>query len=213
MTDLSWTTTWDSVLSYEDQILPNSYSMTLHFDIMTDNGEEQNIAFDRIKHFVDKVMHDAIFSSIDDERNMYYHDNFKQRMVTFPVPPQDLIVVATLFAKFKAIVEGRIDIHKISLSSIQGDNVTIHFDEEFAEESSMLVSHEMIKAAEKTPWWFRDDSGTADFFNLNPESKELTFITDVTGWEDTDLEWPKTENKKDGSTWSPTIIPGGKTKH
>ena len=216
MTDLSWSTAWDSVLAYEEQILPNTYHLTINFDIATDNGEEQNLAFERIKYFVDRVLQDAIFSAIDDENNLFFMDNFKQKLVTFPIPPQDLAVVSALFAKFRSIVDGRLDIISLELSSSQGDNVRINYDEEFAEDGKLLDSHDLIKAAEKTPWWYRNDCGSADFFKLDQESNQIMFVTDVTGWEGSDLVWPEEDikkSKKDASSWNPTIIPGGKTHH
>jgi hypothetical protein len=216
MTDLSWSTSWDSVLAYEEQILPNTYHLTINFDIVTDNGDEQNIAFERMKYFIDRVLHDSIFSSIDDEKNPFFMENFKQKLVTFPMPPQDLAIVSALFAKFRTIVDGRMDIISLELSSTQGDNVRINYDEEFAEDGNILNSHELLKAAESTPWWYRNDSGSADFFKLDPESNQIMFVTDVTGWEGTDLQWPEEEpkkSKKDASNWNPTIIPGGKTQH
>lgn len=218
MADLSWSTSWDSVISYNNQILPNNYTMTIGFDIVTDDSDLQNVAFDRIKYFVKNVMQDAIFSSMDDERNAYFQENFKQRIVTFPVQPQDLSVVTALYAKFNSIVEGKLEIESISLSSIQGDNVTIHYDADFAESSTLLTEHDLLKSAEKTPWWFRDDCGSADFFTMNVESNTMVFITDVTEWQGTGLEYPETDTKKkkkkkDARNWSPTIIDGGKTKH
>lgn len=216
MADLSWTTGWDCVLAYEDQLLPNSYTVTVHFDITTDNTEEQTIAFDRIKYFIDRVLTDSIFTCIDDENNMFYHKNYKQKLVTFPVAPQDMSVVSALFAKFNAITAGRINLEKIDLHSTQGGNIVLHFDVDFAQESSMLKNHEFIEASGKTVWWFRDDIGSADFFALNEDSKDITMIIDVTDWEGTDLEWPDPKDKKlkkDASNWNPTIIPGGKTHH
>lgn len=214
MADLSWTTSWDSVLSYNNQLLPNNYTITVSFDILTDDAEKQTVAFERMKYFVDKVMQDAIFSSIDDERNSYYQDNFEQRLVTFPIPPQDLAVVTALFMKFKMITEGKIDIQQISISSVQGEGVTIHYDEDFAGESTMLTEHELLKAADREAWWSRDDCGSADFFKMDAESEMLTFVTDVTDWESTGLTYPLSEvEKKDASNWKPTIITGGKTRH
>ena len=215
MSDLSWTTQWDSVIVYDNQLLPNTYTLTVDFDINTDSGEEQNISFDRIKHFVDKTLHDAIFCSINDDNVDFYMTNFKQKLVTFVQQPQDLIVVSTLYAKFNAIVDGKITIDKLQLSSRAGGDVRINFDSDFAEDGSVLKDHELIKLAEQDPWWFRNDCGSADYFRVGDVDKQVTFITDVTTWEDTGLEWPEEEkkSKKDASNWSPTIIPGGKTQH
>ena len=61
MSDMEWTTSWDSVLYYENQLLPNHYTLVIHFDIATDDAEEQSIAFDRIKFFIDTADKFEIF--------------------------------------------------------------------------------------------------------------------------------------------------------
>ena len=86
----------------------------------------------------------------------------------------------------------------------------INFDEDFAMESKVLTNHEVINAAAKTPWWFRNDCGSADIIIIDEDGGSATFITDVTGWEDVELSWASKENK-DVAKWNPTIIPGGKT--
>lgn len=211
MSDMQWTTSWDSVLFYDDQLLPNSYTLTIYFDITTDDANEQNIAFDRMKFFIDKVLQDSIFCTIDGEQSAYFQRTFKQRLVTFVQEPQDMTVIATLYAKLTSIVEGRINIEKIQLSSLQGSGIVINFDEEFAAESKVLTNHDVINAADKTPWWFRTDCGSADVIVVDEVGGTATFITDVTGWEDADLLWSDKEGLRDVSRWNPTIIPGGKT--
>jgi hypothetical protein len=215
MSDLTWKTDWSCVVSYEDSLLPNDYQLTINFDIVTDNQDEQHIAFDRITYFVDNVLQDAIFCDIDDKNVDFYMNNFKQKLVTFVQAPQDLTVVATLFAKFIAITEGHINIESMSLNSRVGNRITINFDADFAEESNMLVKHELITAAEKTPWWFREDCGSADYFIIDEDPTKITFVTDVSSWEASELMWPDTDKKtaKNEKNWNPTIIPGGKTHH
>lgn len=214
MTDLQWTTSWNSVIAYEDQLLPNIYTVTIHFDVATDNAEDQNIAFERIKFFVDNILHDAIFCGIDDPLADFFMKTFKQRLVTFVRSPQDLTVAATLFAKFNSIADGKINIESIQLGSTQGNEVFVNFDSEFAEESTMLTTNELIKESDRSPWWFREDCGTADYFKTEEGSSVITLITDVSGWEDSGLSWSADEKEnKIEKSWNPTIIPGGKTQH
>ena len=215
MSDLTWTTGWESVISYDDQLLPTRYQLKTFFDIATDDSNEQNIAFDRIKFFVDNVMQDGIFCHIDDPKINFFMNNLKQKLVTFVQPPQDLTVVSHIFSKFNQIAEDRLVVQRMELSSELAGDLTINFDQEFFEESAMLFSHNLIKKSDKSPWWFRNDCGSADFFIKDSETKEITFVTDVSGWDDAGLSWP---SKKEKSTdlenhWQPTVIPGGKTQH
>lgn len=219
MSDLTWKTSWETVVCYEDLLLPNQYHLKMHFDVATDDSDEQNVAFDRIKFFVDNVLQDSIFCQVDDPRIDFYMKSFKQKIVTFAHAPQDLTIVSHIYSKFNQITEGRLEIHDMELGSRLGNNITVNFGEDFFEDSGMLFDHEMIKAAEKSPWWFREDCGSADFFRMDEETKELAFVTDVSGWEDTGLTWPDQKGlKKEKGTgfdksWKPTIIPGGKTQH
>lgn len=214
MADLTWRTGWSCIVSYEDTLLPNDYELTIHFDVATDNQAEQDVAFDRVMHFVDDVLQDAIFCDIDDKNVDFFMNNFKQKLVTFIKAPQDLIVVATLFAKFTSITEGNVNIERMELNSRVGNRLTINFDTDFAEESNLLSTHELINSTEKVPWWYRPDAGSADYFLLDEDVTKITFVTDVTSWEESKLTWPEISNKSSNENeklWNPTIIPGGKT--
>jgi len=67
----------------------------------------------------------------------------------------------------------------------------------------------LVKEFKKTPWWQRKDSGSADYFTSD-ENDSILFITDVSSWEDVELDWVKSDEEPE-SKWKPTIIPGGKT--
>ena len=221
MSDLTWKTSWENVVCYEDLLLPNQYHLKMFFDVATDDSDEQNVAFDRIKFFVDNVLQDSIFCEIEDPRIDFYMKTFKQKLVTFVQPPQDLTVVSHIFSKFSLITEGRLEIQRMELASRLGNDITVNFDQDFFEDSTILFSHETIKDINKDPWWFRADCGSADFFRMDEETKEVTFVTDVSGWDEAGLDWPEEKKSKKGKgkgtsfdkSWNPTIIPGGKTQH
>jgi hypothetical protein len=215
MSDLTWKTSWESVIFYDDLLLPNKYRLKMFFDVATDDSDEQNIAFDRLKFFVENVMQDGIFCSVDDPKISFYMNNFKQKIVTFVQQPQDLTVVSHIFSKFDQISEGRLDIHRLELTSRLGDELTVNFDRDFFQDSVMLVSNDAIKQSGKSPWWFRADCGSADFFHSDTETDKLTFVTDVSSWDEIELGWGNKKGQTDDveQVWIPTIIPGGKTQH
>jgi len=209
MTDLSWTTTWDSIIYMEGGLATNQYTMTIYFDVTTEDSDEQTIAFERIKFFVEDVLDTAIITNIENENNNWLMQNFKQRMLTIPGEPTDLILAACLFNKFNSIVEDKLLIEKIELDSKLANNIKIHYTSEFAEESAGLLAHPAITENNKTPWWNRTDSGSADYFTFDSDGVML-YISDVSNWEDAELEWTK-PNEDPESKWKPTVIPGGKT--
>jgi hypothetical protein len=123
-------------------------------------------------------------------------------------------MAAVIYHKLNAIVEGRLIIEKVKISSIQGDNIWIHFDSDFAADFSSLDS-EFYTAAKETPWWFRPDPSVSDWFEPNKKDNELKFHYHKSSWEKA-LQWENTEKKKDKSksSWNPRVINGGKeTKH
>jgi len=211
MTDLSWTTSWDSIIHMENGLATNQYTMTVYFDVTTEDADEQSIAFERIKFFVEDVLDTAIITSIDNENNSWFMANLKQRLLTIPGEPTDLIIAACLYSKFNAIVEDKLSIDKIELDSKLANNIKIHYTSEFAEESQGLLEHDLVDQFKKTPWWRRTDSGSADYFTSD-ENDSILFVTDISTWEDAELQWLKpNEESESESKWKPTIIPGGKT--
>ena len=209
MTDLSWTTNWDSIVYMENGLATNQYTMTIYFDVATEDGDEQTIAFERIKFFVEDVLDTAIITNIENEHNHWFMQNMKQRMVTTPGDPTDLLLAAALFSKFNQITEDKLIVSKIELESKLANNIKIHFTEEFAEESTGLLEHPGITESKKAPWWNRTDSGSADYFTFDSQGAIL-YISDISNWEDAELNWIKSDNEPE-SKWKPTIIPGGKT--
>ena len=209
MTDLSWTTNWDSIIYMENGLATNQYTMTIYFDVATEDGDEQTIAFERIKFFVEDVLDTAIITNIENEHNHWLMQNMKQRMLTIPGDPTDLLLAAALFSKFNQITEDRLIVSKIELESKLANNIKIHFTEEFAGESVGLLEHPGITESKKAPWWSRPDSGSADYFTFDSQGAML-YISDVSNWEDAELDWTHTNDEAE-SKWKPTVIPGGKT--
>ena len=209
MNDLSWSTEWTSVVVVDDFIGPNNYMLSISFDVTTDNAVEQNTAFQRIKDFVYQTLENSLMISHESRHLDYFLDNTEQTTVVFADKPVDLVVLATLFWKFTSIVEGRIDVNFMTLSSSYGDNISIHFDKEFAEEITVIKPPAAFKDSGLEPWWLRKDAGFNDrimegkpVLGIEPWPKKLQFASD------------KKKDKSDKpANWKPEIIDGGKTKH
>jgi hypothetical protein len=216
MTDLSYECSWNTSIALEDWIGPNRYNCKIYFDIETDDGEQQNIAFERCKIMVESVLEHAFVIGIDNPLLQVLAKKTKQKIITLPSEPIDVIMAAVLYTKLNAVSEGRLSIRKVKLSSSQGDNIFVHFDEDFAEDFGSL-NCELYKTVDETPWWFRADPSVSDWFEIG--KKEIKFHHHKCSWDKT-LQWEKQNNdnkKKDtkkSPTWNPQVIDGGKeTKH
>ena len=216
MTDLSYKCKWDSVIALEDWLASNQYKCKIYFDIETDDGEQQNIAVERCKILTEAILNQGLFISLSNPLLQILAKKTKQKIITLPTEPIDVIVAAMLYYKLNAVSEGRISIETVNICSSQGDNIWINFDSSFAEEFGSLDS-EFYKTVDEKPWWYRSDPSTSDWFEISKKEKELKFHFQKSSWDKT-LQWEqkvekKNDNKKQ-SNWKPQVIDGGKeTKH
>lgn len=210
MTDISFTAKWDCVIALDDWLSANRYKCKLYFDIETDNGDHQNTSFERCKVVLEELFANSIFISLDNPLLQSIFKKTKQRIVSLPDEPLDVIVAALVFNKCNAVTEGNMILNKVELSSSQGENIVIHYDQEFNQIFSN-VKHEMFETIKEIPWWFRQDASTSDWFEKT--KKEVKFHKHKAEW-DNSLQWGTEKvNNKPKSTWKPEIIDGGKTQH
>lgn len=213
MTDLSYTAEWNSIVALDNYLMPNHYRCELFFNVETDDGDLQNQAFDRCKILLEIIFADATFINMFNPVLPYMKENLKNKTITLPTEPLDLVIASLIYHKLNAICKDNLSIEKVKLSSSQGENVVIHFDDEFAQESSVHIS-EVYNKINELPWWMRDDASHSDWFeNLENETK---FHKHVVEWGNNLTEEEETANNnvvKKPVKWKPTIIDGGKTQH
>jgi len=214
MTDLSYECTWDTVIVLEDWLGPNRYKCKIYFNIETDDGDQQNIAFERCKIMLEQIFHHAVFMSIKNPLIQTLAKKTKQKIITLPTEPLDVILAGVIYNKLNAITEGRLNIQKVKISSDQGDNIWIHYDEEFANDFGSLDC-DFYQTVNEKPWWLRDDPSVSDWFEINKKDKELKFHYHKCVW-DKALQWNNDNSTDEGKKirWKPQVIDGGKeTKH
>ena len=211
MTDISYTAKWDCVIALEDWLSANFYTCKLNFDIETDNGEHQNIAFERTKVMIEALFQNSLFISLDNPLLPVFAKKTKQKIITLPNEPLDIIVAAVIYNKCNAIMEDHMIVNSLELSSTQGENICVHFDDEFNDVFTSL-NHDMFNSIKEQPWWLRSDASTGDWFEQT--KKEVKFHRHKADWDKT-LQWESSSasQSKPKTTWKPTIIDGGKTQH
>jgi hypothetical protein len=172
---------------YNGELQMNSYTVKLFILTNSSDGTINNIALDRIKYFVYREMDSTIFinNKEEDQCRLYLDANIK--ITTIPEEPIDQLVGIMLFNKLTAIVEDKLIIDEIEISSGLGDGIVyIHSQEENVDD---LVIPE---------WWSTSDLAHCDAAFLDDD--EYITLANMTIWRDLELQWPDEAEPEVGNT-------------
>lgn len=177
-------------------LLPNFFKVSVTFTVNEANAYMQNIAFNRIKHFIENEMN---FSVLITKKNPLFKQfiNLQNRVIVLPDDGPDWALACALCLKLNSICEGKFIINLVEVSSAMGDNVTYYADWDRQE---MLRS--VLSSIAKTDAWWTD-----------PEiayNKYQEFST----WKDVDLTWELTKKENSATVnkivqFNPKVIKGG----
>lgn len=166
---------WSSGLVYGDDFMVNNYTAQIHFVTNTSDIQAQNIAYERIKAWVD-IMDDAIFIH-DQNALVKSYSNIGARLIPLPVEPVDQIIGIMLYLKLNAITEDRLVVMDVEISSDKGDGMIYLHDHKEPTLESMLGDS---WCSDPRPVWdnHKKRSG-GKIVNLGRQSE----------WKDHDLAW------------------------
>ena len=115
---------------FDDRLQINQYNINMSLMTKSADPRSTNIAMDRIKAFIYGELDSTIFIT---EKNQQQADALSAlgvNVTTLPEEPVDQIVGMMLYYKLNAIMEGRMTITQLEISSSLGDNVWYLHDEE-----------------------------------------------------------------------------------
>jgi len=164
---------------HSDSLRMNNYSLRLWMTTNTDNPQDQNTAFERIKYFIYNHVDSTIFINSNEQEQC---KNFVQaglNITTIPGDPVDQLIGIMLFYKLNAVMEDRIIIVETELSSAYGEQMTYLHNEV---ENTMGI--------ESPAWWTTADL-THSGFKL-PDTEKVVSMSPGTAWRDIDLAWTDT---------------------
>ena len=197
LTDLEWSTEFTSTILLHESIVPNTYTVRIKFNSNTDNINNQNRAFDRIKYFFQSMMHNGAIMNYKNI-NAETLAQFADKIIMIPEEPFDQIMVAIIHSKLINIVEGNIQITEVRLESYQGDDV-VYTSETFGI-TKMFIEGDFGEVQ----WWQH-----AKPITFNPQDPDFKIPT----WAQINLEFDKKTEKpqnKKSKKFNPTITDGGK---
>ena len=208
----SWCTEFKSIIIVDNELFHNIYKVKIGIRPVTDDLEEQSQYFDRLKFLYTYIVANTVITGRDEDLYKILAVETNNRFIELPRPPYDQIMAAVLFAKSNAILEGKIIVDSLELSSYQGDGISYTVTKEGSEIELLDVDKWFSTKYNKfDPWWLRPDTATYD--------KELAkgIYTGHFSWQDhNEHNEPKADPQHEENAkifeFNPRVLDGGKGK-
>jgi len=208
----SWSTGFKSIIVVDNELFNNDYTVKLHITPITTNLEEQGDYFERLKMLFESIFNNTITAYRDEKLYTILEKETNNRFIQLPKPPYDQLMAAVCFTKANAVLQGKIIIHELELSSYQGDGITYKIVKEGPEIQLLDIDNWFpTKYNSFDPWWLRPDTATYD--KVLPKG----IYTGHYRWHNedavvSDVDKEHSENAKIFE-FNPKVLDGGKDKN
>lgn len=184
---LEKTLDWYCGLLYNGKFYTNHYTARIKMLTLSCSNDEQNIAYERMKIWIQDILSDAIFIAQSNPQVSVWQKT-DAKIILFPNEPVDQVVGALLFLKLNAIMEGRMRVTDVEISSGLGDNVGYHFH----------CAEEFVTPIDTTGWWTEPRPIWSSPTQKKASGKvvELALMPD---WDDYDLNWESAKSNDPSS--------------
>ena len=163
---------------YEDQLQMNRYNVSFNLLTKTKDSVSTNIALDRTKAFVHGALESTVFINQANMERAEFMQMIGINVTTLPEEPVDQIIGMMLYYKLNAIMEDRMVITGLDISSSLGDNVWYQHDEED------------VPGPFATDGWWHKASMQHETIEPEPTLDNVVKVMS-TGWYEMNLEWPE----------------------
>jgi len=178
---------WNSGLVHGDQFCVNQYQAQIDMITVTADNHQQNIAYERVKHMTHYIFEDAILISRDHGKLTQYQQT-DARVIVLPDEPVDQIMGMMLYLKFNAVMENRIVVTDVEISSVQGDNM------------GYLHSHgENLSTGLSQIGWWMDAGPTWYDMPVTHTRDKVVSLNARPEWTDHGLAWTDATDKQSNS--------------
>jgi len=176
-----------SAVYWNDQVMFNCYSVRCEMITNSRDHIEQNIALERLKYILFVQMQNSVFVDVKEKATIKRLETAGLRTIALPELPVDQIVGMMLYSKLDAVMEGRIVMSQLRLSSDLGENVVYS-----------QTDTETIGPFQQRGWWNSAEPGCSD---AKPSAgKVVSIATKAATWQSLDLHWDQEHNKETDNT-------------
>jgi hypothetical protein len=174
---LQYVTAFNAGFWLEQQLVMSTYQIRIKLLTQTLDPADQNIALERVKHFLLSEIHSTVFVNQTEVECAEAFASLGLNVTTLPEDPVDQIVGIMLYHKLNAIMQGRMKVSELVLSSDAGDNVEFYHSQ--AEQTNLFAG----------PGWWNDATTLHD--NIDDDTAEISDVDTV--WRELELGWNGTE--------------------
>jgi len=159
----SWSTEFKSILIVDNELFHNIYNIKLFIRPTTDNLVEQSEYFERLKFLYTYIFANTVIGFREEPLYQILKTETNNRFIELPKPPYDQIMAAVCFTKSNAILDGKIIVDSVELSSYQGDGISYTVTKDGSEIELLDIDNWFSTKYNKfDPWWLRSDTATYD---------------------------------------------------
>ena len=204
----SWKTKFKSIIIVDGELFSNEYKIKISLTPHTPSLKEQTEYFDRLKNLFELVFANTITTWRDEKLYKVLKKATSNRFIELPKPPYDQIMAAVCYCKANSILDSKIVINNIELSSWQGDGITYTVDKD-SKELILLDKPDGFSEKYKKfdPWWLRADTATYD------QELDKGIYTGHFSWNNQNIPVDKQhEYHAKIFEFQPKVLDGGKNK-
>lgn len=179
---------WDAELFatiYYNGIRNNFYSIEISMLTNCNDSHEQNVAFERIRHFIQEHLDSSLLIHQDRTDEIGQFGRAGHKLVLLPEVPIDQIFAIALYCKLNAICEERLIITGVAVSSRMGEGMLYQIDSSDVGEK-FIGDH----------WWNSPDCSTMPKDTATPRGKVVK-INRESLWSDVGLDFTDGSADKD----------------
>tara|TARA_B100001094_G_scaffold328524_1_gene389106 strand:+ start:340 stop:975 length:636 start_codon:yes stop_codon:yes gene_type:complete len=205
----TWKTKFKSIIVVDGELFSNEYDVKISLTPHTASLQEQTAYFDRLKSLFEQVFANTVTTWRDEPLYEVLKKNTNNRFIELPRPPYDQIMAAVCFCKANSILDSKMVINHIDLSSWQGDGITYSVDKDSKELILLDRPNWFSKKYENfDPWWLRPDTATYD------KETDKGIYTGHFSW--TNQQIPVDKRHEEHAKifeFNPKVLDGGKDKN
>jgi hypothetical protein len=181
---------FETGIHFNDTFYINSYVLTVSMLVETESIKEQNIALDRIVHFLGAVLHSSVFVHQDDTKAIAKYKKADMRVCTLPEEPYDQIISMVLLVKLNAITEGRLVMTDLTLGSNMSEGIRF-----------CTVAEIAMNMIDNSPeMWWNAPALCVEHCSKEDEDDKVVKLFGQTGWAEVGLEWKQKQKAGDQSS-------------
>lgn len=172
-------------LYFDSRLLFNNYTVQMTLLTQTTITQNSNVALERVRAFVDYELAHTVFLGPNDHAKAKLLVSLGINVTTLPEDPVDQIIGLMLFSKFNAVMEKRMLVTSLDVSSVLGDRVWYMHNED---DPLGPFVHE--------GWWSRPGRQHTDLNLINDNVVKVS----AASWGEWNLDWPESSSTNGGNT-------------